>query len=244
MLAEVLRLLGAARRRPLSRRHVRRRRLCRGDPGSRAPARCGRSIAIPMRSPAAPAWPRAFPAGCICIDGQFGDMLALLAGARRHRAGRRGAGSRRVLVPARRTRRAAFRSAPTGRSTCAWDRAGRRRPTWSTRCRSANWPTCCSNFGEERASRRIARAIVAARAEAPIDDHRAPGRDHPRRAAAGPLRHRSRDPQLPGAAHPGERRTGRDRARRWSRPAGCWRPAAGWSWWRSIRWRTASSSAS
>ena len=68
-------------------------------------------------------------------------------------------------------------------------------------------------FGEERASRRIARAIVAARAEAPIATTGTAGRDHPRRAAARPFRHRSRDAQLPGAAHPGERRTGRDRAR-------------------------------
>ena len=71
-------------------------------------------------------------------------------------------------------------------------------------------------FGEERASRRIARAIVAARAEA-IPDREpitttAARVDHPRRAAARPFRHRSRHAQLPGAAHPGERRTRRDRA--------------------------------
>ena len=77
-------------------------------------------------------------------------------------------------------------------------------------------------LGEERASRRIARAIVAARAEAPIVTTARLAAHHPRRAAAGSLRHRSRDPQLPGAAHPGERRTRRDRA-----GAGAGQPAAG-----------------
>ena len=67
-------------------------------------------------------------------------------------------------------------------------------------------------FGEERASRRIARAIVAARAEAADRHDRAPCHHHPRRAAAGSIGYRPGDPQLPGAAHPGERRTRRDRA--------------------------------
>ena len=64
MLSEVVWHARPARRRRLSRRHVRRRRLCRGDPGGCAAARCGRSTAIPTPSPAAPASPRAFPAAC------------------------------------------------------------------------------------------------------------------------------------------------------------------------------------
>ncbi len=66
-------------------------------------------------------------------------------------------------------------------------------------------------LGEERASRRIARAIVAARAEAPIATTGRLASIIRARAAAGPLGQRSRDAQLPGAAHPGERRTRRDR---------------------------------
>ena len=57
-------------------------------------------------------------------------------------------------------RRAAFRSAAMVRWTCAWTAPARLRRIWSIRCRNASLPTCCIEFGEERASRRIARAIV------------------------------------------------------------------------------------
>ena len=195
------RALHAVGDRPRSRRHRPRRRPRRALPRPPAPDR------RPLRRHARPA-----------------------GRARRCRAGRRGARSRCVLVPDRRPGARLLVPRATVRSTCAWTVPARPRPIWSTRCRSASLPTCCSTFGEERASRRIARAIVAARAGGADHHHGAARRDHPRRAAAGPLRHRSRDPQLPGAAHPGERRTWRDRARAGRRRAACWRPAGGWSW--------------
>ena len=67
-------------------------------------------------------------------------------------------------------------------------------------------------LGEERLSRRIARAIVAARAEAPITTTQQLADDHPRRGAAGEVGHRPGHPLVPGAAHPRQRRTRRDRA--------------------------------
>ncbi len=65
-------------------------------------------------------------------------------------------------------------------------------------------------YGEERRSRRVARAIVEARKHEAHRDHRRAGRDRaPRRGPTGPRRERSRDPHLPGAAHRRERRAGR-----------------------------------
>ena len=62
-------------------------------------------------------------------------------------------------------------------------------------------------FGEERLSRRIARAIVADRHDG------ATGRDHTRGHATRARRHAPGHPQLSSAAHPGERRAWRDQPR-------------------------------
>ena len=110
----------------------------------RRPARCGRSIAIPTRSPAAPAWPRASPAGCISSTAGSATCWTCWPST----ASRRWTAWCWISAcrPSSSTiRRAASRSAAMGRSTCAWAAAARPRPIWSTRCRSANWPTCCSN---------------------------------------------------------------------------------------------------
>ena len=97
--------------------------------------------------------------------GSFGEMLTLLA---RRRAST-GSTAWCSISAFRRSSstipRAASASAATGRSTCAWDRRGRPPPTWSTRCRNGELADTLFEFGEERLSRRIARAIVAARAE-------------------------------------------------------------------------------
>ena len=202
----------------LPRRHVRRRRLQRGHPRGGAPARCGRSTATRTRSPAAPRWPPAIPGRLHLMQGRFGDMVALLRGARRARAGRRRARSRRVVVPARRRRRAASASAATARSTCAW---------------AATGPTAADLVNTLPRSRAGRHAVSSsARSGCPAASPAPSSRPAPRRRSRprcswptssarvvprGPLRHRPGDAQLPGAAHPGERRAGRDRARR-SRP--------------------------
>ena len=116
-------------------------------------------------------------------------------------------------------RRAAFRSARDGPLDMRMSRSGPTAADLVNTLPERELADVLFEFGEERASRRIARAIVAARARGADHHDGAAGGDHPRRVAAGPLRHRSRDAQLPGAAHPGERRTGRDRARRWTRRA-------------------------
>ena len=84
-------------------------------------------------------------------------------------------------------------------------------------------------YGEERASRRIARAIVLRRQSAPIQSTAELAA-----LIAGVLGrqqrpHRSGDPQLPGAAHPRQRRAGRAgaRARRDALAAGARRPPGG-----------------
>ena len=190
MLSEVLAPARAARRRRLSRRHVRRRRLCGGIPGSRALHGLGdRPRSRRDRARRQPG--RAFPRPAASDPRPVRRHAATAGGARRHRAGRRGAGSRRVVVPARRSgarlfvpRRRAARHAHGPQRADAADLVN----TLPER----ELADVLFELGEERASRRIARAIVAARAEAPITTTGAPRRDHPRRAAAGPLRHRSR----------------------------------------------------
>ena len=96
-------------------------------------------------------------------------------------------------------------------------------------------------FGEERHSRRVARAIVGARRESPIDTTGAAGRDRPARGSAqGPPAHRPGDADLPGAAHLGEPRARRARrVPRGARRGACWR-TRGWRSSRSTRSRTAS----
>ena len=80
-------------------------------------------------------------------------------------------------------------------------------------------------YGEEHASRRIARAIVDARRRRPLHDHDRAGRG---RAALGrplaPARPRSRHPHLPGPAHPRQPRAGGAGPRRWSGIAGVLAP--------------------
>ena len=112
----------------------------------------------------------------------------------RPRARRRpGRGPRRQLAAAAERRRAAFRSAPRVRSTCAWIRARARRwPSCSSASTSAELADIIYEFGEERRSRPIARSIVRAR-----DDDELKTTADLRRAvlrASGPRRRGGIDP--------------------------------------------------
>ena len=87
--------------------------------------------------------------------------------------------------------RAASRSASTVRSTCAWAAPGRAPPTWWRAPASATSPSIIATLGEERHARAVARAIVRARDETPIETtgaladivarvvHARPGTIHP-----------------------------------------------------------------
>ena len=165
-----------------------------------------------------------FPGRLHLIHGQFGDMLDLLA---RHGITALdgvvldlGVSSFQLDDPAR-----GFSFRGDGPLDMRMSRSGPTAADLVNTLPERELADLLFEFGEERASRRIARAIVAARAEAPDRHDRAPRRHHPRRAAAGPLRHRPGDPQLPGAAHPGERRTRRDRAGAGAGQPSCSRPA-------------------
>ena len=92
--------------------------------------------------------------------------------------------------------------------------AGPSPPTSSTACPRRALADLIYQYGEERASRRIARAIVADRRRAPFATTLAARRPD-RAPAAGPEARPapSRHPQLPGAAHRGQRRARRARPR-------------------------------
>ena len=138
---------------------------------------------------------------------------------------------------------AASRSAPPARSTCAWTQSGRTAADLvNERRREPSSPTSSARYGEERRSRRVARAIVEARQRQAHRDHRRAGRDRaPRRRAAGQGRERSRRPAP-------SRRCASPSTTSWASssaasppPSRCWRRAAGSPSSRSIRWRTARS---
>ena len=82
------------------------------------------------------------------------------------------------------------------------DQAGETAAELVARLPEAELADTLYQLGEERLSRRIARAIVQARAEAPVATTRAAGRHHPPRRAEGRRRHRPGDPILPGPPHP------------------------------------------
>ena len=94
---------------------------------------------------------------------------------------------------------AAFPSAMTARSTCAWDATARARRMWSRRRPIAILPASSSTLGEERHARAVARAIVRGAGKG-ADPHHARARRHRRaRRACAPGRDPSGDAHLPGA---------------------------------------------
>ncbi len=78
-----------------------------------------------------------------------------------------------------------------------------------------------SIFGEERHSRAVARAIVAARKEAPIATTRALADIVASVVRAKPERNPSGDADVPGVADFRQRGTRRAASRRWRRPSAC-----------------------
>ena len=119
-------------------------------------------------------------------------------------------------------------SGATSRSTCAWTRA--REPTAADLVNQADEEELANaifRFGEERYSRRIARALVAARPITTTGELAAVVRRAvPTRGLAAD---RSGDADVPGAAHLGERRARRARSLRVGRrrSAGARRAAGG-----------------
>ena len=213
LLAPILATVAPVARR-LARRHPRRRRLRAGaarrrrDPGDRRRprprgARARRRLGRRLRRP-----PRR------CVAGTFGD-------ARPHR--RRGRARRRSTAwcstsasPRCSSTRpaAASPSRRTGRSTCGWSQAGPTAADLVNGLPEAALADLLFQYGEERASRRIARAIVADRRRAPFATTLAARRPDRAAAAAAEARPAARrDPQLPGAPHRGQRRARRARAR-------------------------------
>ena len=190
-----------SRRRHLYRRHVRRRRP---QPPHAGGGRCPRdraSTATRRRSRGEPTWSRRPAAASRWCNERFSalDQVARDIGVER---GRRRAARRRrlvdaarrcgarLLVPARRAARHAHGHAK-----------GRAPPTWSRTPPSAILPRIIAMLGEERHARAVARAIVAARREAPITSTRAARRHRGARRAREARRHPSRDAHVPGAAH-------------------------------------------
>ena len=153
----------------------------------------------------------------------------------------------RRLVAAARSRRARLRLLEGRAARHAHGRHAR--PHGGRRARRVRARTSCaassSDYGEEKLAARYARAIVRARAEAPIT--RSGELVEIITAATPAAVQRSRAPgqaRVPGAAHRGQRGAVGARARR-SPPRSTRSPsAAGSSCWRTSRSRTASSSAS
>ena len=172
MLSEVVAPARPARRRRLSRRHVRRRRLRGGIPARRRPARVWAIDRDPEAIARGASLAARFPGRLHLIQGQFGDMLDLLA---EHGVTALdgvvldlGVSSFQLDDPAR-----GFSFRGDGPLDMRMGRSGPTAADLVNTLPERELADLLFEFGEERASRRIARAIVAARAEAP---------DRPRRA--------------------------------------------------------------
>ena len=138
---------------------------------------------------------------------------------------------------------AASRSASTARSTCAWSATGRQRRRRGRRTPPSAISPTSSSRSARSAVRRARRPRHRRGARRGADRApRAQLADIVARVVHGAARrHPSGDAHVPGAAHVRQRRARRARARRSPRPSACSSPAAGWSWSRSIRSKTASS---
>ena len=122
-----------------------------------------------------------------------------------------------------------FPFATTVRSTCAWARAGPSAADVVAAASERDLAAIIAILGEERHARAVARAIVAARAEAPIRTTRALADIVARVVHARPGAIHPGHPHVPGAAHlrqRGARRTGRG-LRRGRAGAQAGRPAGG-----------------
>ena len=195
LLDEAMAALAPQSRRRLSRRHLRRRRLHARHSRARGRARAGarsrserdsrrRRAGRSLRT-AASRWSRRASASWRAIAERCG--FAPLDGVV--------ARYRRLLDAVRRGRARLLASASTARSTCAWRAAAAAPPTSSTRRSEETLADILYHYGEERASRRIARAIVNARLERPIATT----------ARARRARRSAPSPGRPGEIHPATR---------------------------------------
>ena len=131
-----------------------------------APAGCSASIAIRPRSRAAGALAAERP-NFTMLEGCFGDMAASCSAATASRGSTASCSISACPRTSSTTRRAASPSPPTARSTCGCRARARAPPSWSTQADEATLADILYRYGEERASRRIARAIVERRRRAP-----------------------------------------------------------------------------
>ena len=137
-------------------------------PSSAAPpARCGRSTATPPPSRAARRWPPAIPAGCTCCTGSSATCCRCCARAGVTRLDGvvldLGVSSFQIDDPAR-----GFSFRADGPLDMRMERDGPTAADLVNALPEQELADTLFRFGEERLSRRIARAIVAARAAAPI----------------------------------------------------------------------------
>ena len=102
------------------------------------------------------------------VEDRFSNLAEVCAAQGVAARGRRRDGCRGVLDAARPGRAAASRSASTARSTCGWAMSARPRPMSIAKASEADLANIIYIFGEERHSRAVARAIVAARKQTPI----------------------------------------------------------------------------
>ena len=162
---------------------------------------------------------------------------------RRRRRRRRARGSRRVVDAARRGRAVASASVAMSRSTCGWiSRRARPPRICSPHVDEEELANLIFQHGEERFSRRIARAIVEARRGRSDHHHRSAGAaGAPRGAEARLPAHRPGDADLPGASGSGSTASSSSWRPSWPRPAPGCSPGRGWRSSPSIRSRIASS---
>ena len=139
------------------------------------------SIAIPRRWPRRAERLRRFGSRVRLVEARFGELAATL-GEERIDGGIYADLGVSSLQLDRGERGFSFQR--RARWTCGWGGRGRRRRRWWRATRKRSCGGSSRNYGEERMARRIARAVVAARSEAPIDTterlrqvvHRAKGR--------------------------------------------------------------------
>ena len=244
LLDEVIANLSAAGWRLLPRRHVRRRRLCPGDSRGCATARYGRSTATRRRSQRGAGLVARFPGRLHLLQGQFGDMLALLDAAGVAALDGvvldLGVSSFQIDDPAR-----GFSFRADGPLDM---RMGKHGTT------AADLVNTLSEAGAGRRAVRVRRGACLP-PHRPGDRGGAAWRRRSRPPAGWPPSSASVLPPDRSGIDPATRsfqalrikvndELAADRAGAGAGGSGCCRRAAGWSWWRSIAWRTASSSAS
>ena len=167
LLARIARSARDARRRRLRRRNVRPRRAFARDPRSARSARHGSSRSTAIRLRARPRR-RSTIARFVFRHAWFSELPEVLDAL----ASRTSTACCSISASRRRSstiRRADFRIATTGRSTCGWTRRAAKARRRSSRARPLRELTeVIRDYGEERFAQSVARAIAKAREIEPI----------------------------------------------------------------------------